>query len=71
MATPPRYDPIKLRGNGPSASEIIIAVRRHDRLGMEERLKAALEPKKEQPPSDKDLLDAVQAEGFDTWNPCD
>jgi hypothetical protein len=66
MTTPQRYNPIKLRGNGPSASEIVIADRRHDRLGIEERLKTALEAKKKQPPSD-----AARAEGFDTWNPCD
>jgi hypothetical protein len=69
--TPPRYNPIKLRGPGPTASEIVIVDRRHDRLGIEERLKAALEAKKEQPPSNADILDASRAEGFDTWNPCD
>jgi hypothetical protein len=69
--TPPSYSPIKLRGNGPSASEIVNADRRHDRFGIEERLEAAREAKKEQPPSDKELLDTARAEGFDTWNPCD
>ena len=46
--TRPRYNPIKLRGNGPSASEIVIADRRHDRFGIAERLEAARESRQEQ-----------------------
>ena len=42
-----RYNPIKLRGPGPSASEIIIADRYHDRFSVAERREAAQQPQQE------------------------
>ena len=49
--TRPRYSPIKLLGGGPSASEIIIRDRDHDRFSVARQPDER--PKQEQPVEEK------------------